>query len=229
MIHDFATAPRTPRDVPVRQPVPVVPARKSSKRVVLGAVLTLVALLSLWRMLASDPVVVNEGFSPPVEAKEEYLQAADLEEALLSGPEQIVESTEAADSQVVPREFELKAQARQGVVEEEDYGFYDSLQASAWRVPVQRGIYLTAEDRKRASYTYVLQAASLKSRSEAVALVATLQKRGLAASYSVSGGGMGEMTWYRVNVGPFNNVSIMNKAEDVLVSMHMMPLKRRVQ
>ncbi|NIQ11770.1 MAG: hypothetical protein GWO08_06900, partial [Gammaproteobacteria bacterium] len=69
------------------------------------------------------------------------------------------------------RELELKALASNRT-RETDYGFYDSLQASAWSVPVQRGVYLTADDRKRASYTYILQAASLKSQSEAKKLVA---------------------------------------------------------
>ena len=229
MIHDFATAPRTPREVPIRQRAPDVPAQKLSKRFVLGVVLALAVVSSIWRMMTSEQVLVVESISPTVEARQEYLQAADSEEGLLSGPEPVVEVTEVMVADSAPKEFELKVHAKQGVTEDEDYGFYDTLQASAWSVPVQRGIYLTAEDRQRASYTYMLQAASLKSRSEAVSLVATLQKKGLAASYTVSGGGVGEVTWYRVNVGPFNNVSVMNKAKDVLVSMRMMPLKRRIQ
>ena len=229
MIHDFATAPRTPRDLPIRQSAPVVPAQKLSRGLVLGVVLALVVATSIWRIVTSEQVSVVEGISPTVEARQEYLQAADSEEVLLSGPEPVVEVAEAVVADSTPQEFELRVHAKQGNSEEEDYGFYDTLQASAWSVPVQRGIYLTAEDRQRASYTYMLQAASLKSRSEAVSLVATLQKKGLAASYTVSGGGVGKMTWYRVNVGPFNNVSVMNKAKDVLVSMRMMPLKRRIQ
>ena len=165
------------------------------------------------------------------------MQAASTEETLLSGPELQVQlqEKEPLEKTVAPeakkiREFEeKKALASHHQAEDNDYGFYDSLQASSWSVPVQRGVYLTAEDRKRASYTYILQAASLKSREEAVSLVARLQKLGMDASYSVTGGAGGEGTWYRVNVGPFNNVSVMNKAEDVLVSLHMMPLKRRVR
>lgn len=229
MIHDFATAPRTPREMPVRQSVPVVSVsvQKLNRRMLLVLVLVLGLGFSIWRMVNSEQVHVIEGISPTVEARQEYLQAADSEEVLLSGPETTEVEVVVVDP--APKEFELKAHAQQSMSDEDDYGFYDTLQASAWSVPVQRGIYLTAEDRKRASYTYMLQAASLKSRSEAISLVATLQKKGLAASYSVSGGEVGEMTWYRVNVGPFNNVSVMNKAKDVLVSMHMMPLKRRVQ
>ncbi|RLT97406.1 SPOR domain-containing protein [Ketobacter sp.] len=231
MIHDFATAPRTPRELPTRREPPTVPVVKKSRKL-RGGLLFLVVVLAVWRISTSAPVEVAEDLAPIVEAKAEYLQAATTEEVLLRGPESEMKQTP-ADTAPKPdpklREFERKAMAsKQGGVEN-DYGFYDSLQASAWRVPVQRGVYLTAEDRKRASYTYILQAASLKSRSEAVALVAKLQQRGLAASYSESEGGFGEVSWYRVNVGPFNNVSIMNKAEDVLVSMHMMPLKRRVQ
>ena len=35
--------------------------------------------------------------------------------------------------------------------------------------------------------------------------------------------------WYQVSVGPFISTTKMNKAKDILVSMSMMPLKKRVQ
>lgn len=235
MIHDFATAPRIPRELPIRQ-LSVEPEHKPAPRIrgrlVLGLMLLVVGILAIWRVSTTHQVApVDHDYAVTVEAKAEYLLAADTEEALLRGPEQEVSVTTAAPSDSENRkikELEFNALAKQTQSGEDDYGFYDSLQASAWRVPVQRGIYLTEEDRKRASYTYVLQAASLKNRTEAQELVARLLKIGLQASYSVSAGADGEANWYRVNVGPFNNVSVMNKAEDVLVSMHMMPLKRRI-
>ncbi len=111
---------------------------------------------------------------------------------------------------------------------EPDFGFYESLQASPWHIPVQRGIYITEEDRKRSNYRYSLQAASLRSEREAKRVVAQLKLLNLPASYSVTDSDYGNI-WYRVNVGPFSNVSMMNKAEDVLVSKGMMPLKRRIK
>jgi cell division protein FtsN len=160
------------------------------------------------------------------------LEAAATEESLLSGPAESATSGTDEDIESAQLHLEQEKKFQQDLelsqsTDESTYGFYDSLQASSWRVPVQRGVYLTEEDRKRANYRYILQAASLRSRTEALALVAKLRKLGMDASYSESGAGISK--WYRVNVGPFSNVSVMNKAEDTLVAMRMMPLKRRVQ
>ncbi|MFZ5601826.1 MAG: SPOR domain-containing protein, partial [Pseudomonadota bacterium] len=107
---------------------------------------------------------------------------------------------------------------------EPQFGFYDSLAGSSWSVPVQRGVYITEEDRKRAGQRYMLQAASVRDLAEAQRLVQKLRSLGMEASYQSADPATGA-GWYRVNVGPFDNVSRMNKAEDTLVSLRMMPLK----
>lgn len=194
----------------------------------LALVLLAFLLLSVWQF-SGNKSVDDSPYIPGVEARDEYLQAASMEEVLLAGPNALEkEESKASESVDSDKKKELDKALREQPDSDDGYGFYDSLQASQWDVPVQRGIYMTAEDHKRASYRYMLQAASVRNRGEAVALVSKLKGLGLAASYSVSSSGYGE-GWYRVNVGPFSNVSVMNKAEDVLVSMRMMPLKRRIQ
>src|SRR5690606_3304743 len=129
--------------------------------------------------------------------------------------------TSALEQQRIIAEFQKKLKSMPSA--EPEFGFYDSLAGSSWSVPVQRGIYVTEEDRKRASQRYMLQAASVRDLAEAQRIVQKLRQLGLQAFYSDGGTG-----WYRVNVGPFDNVSKMNKAEDILVSLRMMPLKRRL-
>lgn len=230
MIHDFATAPRTPKVPASLQSAPRHPVQKTNRRLFLVIFLIIGFSVMLWQ--GSSSSIVSETTAAPTEAaRTEYLEAASTEQALLAGPDQIGTATE---DQVEPVRLQQHQQEKfqQELVlhqsdEEDTFGFYDSLQGSDWSVPVQRGVYLTEEDRKRASYRYILQAASLRSHEEALTLVAKLRKLGMNATYSVTGAGTGR--WYRVNVGPFDNVSVMNKAEDKLVSMRMMPLKRRVK
>lgn len=204
--------------------------QKKNKRLPFALLLGMLIAFAAWQVRSPNSEVEETQY-PIEEAKTEYLQAASTEESLMQGPELKVAE---AEKTVKSAEVDLVDNDEMAGMDSSDdaevsFGFYDSLQASSWRVPVQRGIYLTEEDRERATYRYVLQAASLRNRSEAAALVARLKKRGLEASFSISGDSLQGSAWFRVNVGPFSNVSVMNKAEDMLVSMHMMPLKRRIR
>lgn len=231
MIHDFATAPRPPKVSARPAPASVRPALKVNRRLAMFVILFIGGCSALWRVI-NVPADMDDVFVPGDDAKIEYMQAASTEEVLLKGPEPVIHDSVADDALFVQKRKELDTVLKNSEELEGEYGFYDSLQGSQWDVPVQRGVYLTAEDRERASYRYILQAASVRDRSEAVALVAKLKAIGLAASYSASSGNDNAYSgdaWYRVNVGPFSNVSVMNKAEDILVSMRMMPLKRRIQ
>ena len=73
----------------------------------------------------------------------------------------------------------------------------------------------------------LFRSASVRDLAEAQRLVQKLRGLGMDASYQAADPTSGA-SWYRVNVGPFDNVSKMNKAEDVLVSLRMMPLKRKI-
>ncbi len=108
-----------------------------------------------------------------------------------------------------------------------EYGFYDNLRDSQWAVQTQNGAYVSRELATRKKAKYKLQAASFRGEQDAKRLVRKLSKYGLKARVHVSVSTNG-VDWYQVSVGPFSNVSKMNKAQDVLVSLNMMPLKKKI-
>ncbi len=110
---------------------------------------------------------------------------------------------------------------------EEQWGFYEQLSEGAWPIPVQKGTYVKGGAGKRHVPVYMLQAASFKNGRDARALVKRLAKHGLKGTVNMSLSAEGH-EWYRVSVGPFNKLTRLNKAQDILVSMNMMPLKIKV-
>lgn len=208
MIHDFAKLPRTHAITgEALEPRPRRVRRLPKIRWVLG--LLVIALLTYWRTHASTGEPPVE-FEPGVNESREYQQALEAQQREQAELER-------------QRAAALQAKAQEQVAESQ-YDFYESLSESAWRVPVQRGVYVTEEDRQRAKQRYMLQAASVRDLAQAQQLVQKLRQLGLQAFYTHDEAG----GWYRVNVGPFDNVSKMNKAEDILVAQRMMPLKRRL-
>lgn len=227
MIHDFATMQKASA---VIEPVIKAEQIKMSqpalqrKRVVSSAVGVGIVLLGVaWGGSGrlSQSTDAEASFDPhtvEVAEENEAAFAADQFDLMHS----VVEPLDFAKAEEDKAAFE--AALHDGMSEESHYGFYDSLPSSPWHVPVQRGIYITEEDRKRASYSYMLQAVSTRSAEQARSIVQKLKKLDMNATYNRTGSG-----WYQVKIGPFHNVSVMNKAEDQLVAMGMMPLKLRVQ
>lgn len=109
-----------------------------------------------------------------------------------------------------------------------DYGFYDSLKQGSWPVPINKGVYVDGELAERERPVYKLQAASFRNSSDAYRLAGKLKQQRLSAVVVPSVSTNGQY-WYQVSVGPFVSTTKMNKAQDILVSMNMMPLKKRVQ
>ncbi|HVK99806.1 MAG TPA: SPOR domain-containing protein [Dongiaceae bacterium] len=218
--------PRTPK--PARRQEPVVPPRRPIGRIVL-AILVIVAVLAVKRWVPAETPEAD--FKPGASEASEYQAAMEVEAAEASREQKqkgtsaagVEKKSSAVQADIAAFEEKLK-QARSG---EPQFGFYDSLAGSSWSVPVQRGVYITEEDRKKAGYRYMLQAASVRDLAEAQRLVQKLRGLGMEASFQAADPAS-SASWYRVNVGPFDNVSKMNKAEDVLVSLRMMPLKRRI-
>lgn len=107
------------------------------------------------------------------------------------------------------------------------YGFYDQLKSSQWSAPTQNGAYVDGNASRRAKAKYKLQAASFRHREDANRLANKLAKYRLLAKVnsSISTNGL---EWHQVSVGPFSNVSKLNKAQDILVSLNMMPLKKKI-
>lgn len=108
-----------------------------------------------------------------------------------------------------------------------EWGFYEKLKTPTWPIPVATGAYVDGDLAMRDRPIYELQAASFKNGDDASKLVGKLAKKGLKGQVNLSVSSSGQ-EWYRVLIGPFNHTTNLNKAQDILVSMNMMPLKRRV-
>ena len=215
MIHDFAKSPRTYRFESGFERKPTAQPRKLPKiRWLL--LLCVLAVIAYWRTHAQAPDAESE-FVPGKTESKEYQEAVAQEEQ-----EAATQAAQVQAQQKLAESFKEKLKNLEPA--ESEFGFYDSLSKSSWKVPVQRGVYVTEADRQKANQRYMLQAASVREAGEAQRIVQRLRQLGMQAFYSH------EETngWYRVNVGPFDNVSKMNKAEDILVSLRMMPLKRKI-
>lgn len=221
MLHDFAKLSRASSIAGAVPQPPVSKTRKWPKGRWILAVIVIVAVV-YWRVVGThhEP---DADFAPGASETREYQQALEQQEQEQREKETREDAARKAEQQRLMADLQEKLK-RQATAEPE-FVFYDSLSDSAWGVPVQQGIYVTEEQRKqRASQRYMLQAASVRDFAEAQRIVQRLRQVGLQAFYShdTAGG------WYRINVGPFDNVSKMNKAEDILVSLRMMPLKKKL-
>lgn len=236
MIHDFATAPRQDW----RQPKPAEelkskqykkPQKGGVKRFVLPFI-AISAFVVLGQMaISSDEPVLDQ--QPDEAAKKEYAQAVLLQEQIEKPETVVVEKTIEPVAQQkslqVTKTVEKEASVEQfkDIEVDPDYGFYDSLKQGSWPVPINKGAYVNGELSERERPVYKLQAASFRNKSDAYRLVHKLKERNLKAvvARSVSSDGR---YWYQVNIGPFVRTTYLNKAKDILVSMNMMPLKKRV-
>ena len=75
--------------------------------------------------------------------------------------------------------------------------------------------------------SHVLQVASFKSERDAKELQSKLIKKKLANVQVTQSTTDSGSIWFRVMVGPFQNRSMLNKAQDVLVQMNFSPLERK--
>jgi cell division protein FtsN len=110
---------------------------------------------------------------------------------------------------------------------EPEWSFYDQLPASRWKVPVQAGVYVDPDAKARVRPAYILQAASFRNEADAQRLTEKLTQRGVQSRISVNHSQSAE-PWYQVVLGPFHHQTRLNKAQDVLVSLNLMPLRKRV-
>ena len=75
--------------------------------------------------------------------------------------------------------------------------------------------------------SHVLQVASFKSERDAKELQSKLIKKKLANVQVTQSTTESGSIWFRVMVGPFQNRSMLNKAQDTLVQMNFSPLERK--
>jgi cell division protein FtsN len=113
-----------------------------------------------------------------------------------------------------------KAQQQQAAPKP-NYEFYQLLEEQEVKVDKVEEYVSTPKGTPK-KYVYRLQAASFRSQADADRLRAELILQGMSAYLESST--VKDSTWYRVYVGPFNDRSKMNKAQDELVQRNISPL-----
>jgi len=106
------------------------------------------------------------------------------------------------------------------------FTFPDILKQAEVKPPYVKVYESTAKDPNKKT-SHRLQVASFKSESDAKALQKLLIKKQLTnvkVSKSTTQSGS---VWFMVMAGPFQNRSMLNKAQDMLVQMNYSPLERR--
>ena len=109
--------------------------------------------------------------------------------------------------------------------EEARFKFYEMLPKSEVVAP-QVEEYKSSGQRE--VFHYIVQAGSFRSPEDAERHRATIAFQGLKGSVDRVTASDGSY-WYRVNVGPFESRSRMNRAVDRLVSINIQPLVKKVK
>ena len=104
---------------------------------------------------------------------------------------------------------------------------YGTMLKQAEVTPAYVPVYESTPKDPTKKTSHVLQVASFKSEVDARALQKRLINKKLTnVQVTQSKAKLGSI-WYRVMVGPFQNRSMLNKAQDILVQMNFSPLERK--
>ena len=104
---------------------------------------------------------------------------------------------------------------------------YGTMLKQAMVTPAYVAVYESTPKDPTKKTSHVLQVASFKSEVDARALQKRLIKKKLTNVQVTQSKAKLDSIWYRVMVGPFQNRSLLNKAQDILVQMNFSPLERK--
>lgn len=120
-----------------------------------------------------------------------------------------------------------KAAIKAPASDEERFEFYKMLPKSEVKTE-QVDVYKSTPKDAKMQYRYLLQAGSFRKAADAERMRAKLILMGMPnAKTSKSTGQNG--TWYRVRVGPFDNRSLLNRAQDKLVRQQIQPMEIKLK
>ena len=111
--------------------------------------------------------------------------------------------------------------------EEERFEFYKMLPESEVKTDQVDAYQSTPKDAKL-KYRYLLQAGSFRDPADAERMRAKLILLGLPNAHTSKVSGKNG-TWYRVRVGPFDNRSLLNRAQDKLVRQRIQPMEIKLK
>ena len=104
---------------------------------------------------------------------------------------------------------------------------YGTMLKQAMVTPAYVAVYESTPKDPTKKTSHVLQVASFKSEVDAKALQKRLIKKKLTNVQVIQSNPKSGSSWYKVMVGPFQNRSMLNKAQDILVQMNFSPLERK--
>jgi cell division protein FtsN len=104
---------------------------------------------------------------------------------------------------------------------------YGTMLKQAEVTPAYVPVYESTPKDPTKKTSHVLQVASFKSEVDARALQKRLINKKLTNVQVTRSKAKSGSIWYRVMVGPFQNRSMLNKAQDILVQMNFSPLERK--
>jgi cell division protein FtsN len=104
---------------------------------------------------------------------------------------------------------------------------YGTMLKQAMVTPAYVAVYESTPKDPTKKTSHVLQVASFKSEVDAKALQKRLIKKKLTNVQVTQSNPKSGSSWYKVMVGPFQNRSMLNKAQDILVQMNFSPLERK--
>lgn len=104
------------------------------------------------------------------------------------------------------------------------FDFYQLLPESEVEAPKVEAYKSTPKDPNKKTNT-LLQAGSFRNKKDADSLRAKLILLNLPNVVVEKTTSSSGSVWYRVRVGPFDNRSMLNKAEDILAQNHIAPLR----
>ncbi|MDB0001524.1 SPOR domain-containing protein [Oceanospirillaceae bacterium] len=104
---------------------------------------------------------------------------------------------------------------------------YGTMLKQAEVTPAYVPVYASTPKDPTRKTSHVLQVASFKSEVDARALQKRLINKKLTNVQVTQSKAKSGSIWYRVMVGPFQNRSMLNKAQDTLVQMNFSPLERK--
>ena len=136
----------------------------------------------------------------------------------------------AATQEAKPKpETKLKTKLETKVIEQASASdfTYGTMLKQAEVTPAYVPVYASTPKDPTKKTSHVLQVASFKSEVDARALQKRLINKKLTNVQVTQSKAKSGSIWYRVMVGPFQNRSMLNKAQDILVQMNFSPLERK--
>ncbi|WP_299202626.1 SPOR domain-containing protein [uncultured Amphritea sp.] len=216
------TRSNTRASAPVKKPFPLI-------RSVISVIILVGFGFTLWQLTTVKPDnsasdKTTPAANPPA-AKESTKSAAKPVAKATTKPEPAAAKAVKPDAKA-----ETRATVKSAIPVEEQserFDFYQILPESEVDTANVEPYKSTPKDAK-SEHTYVIQAGSFKSQPDAEQLRARLILEGLPNVKTNRVTNANGSIWYQVLCGPFDNRSMLSKAEDRLVRMRIQPLVRQI-